>query len=290
MNLPMTPQLVECPRDAMQGIRKHIPLDLKAKYVNLLLKVGFHSLDFGSFVSPKAIPQMADTAELVPRLDMSGTGTRLLAIVLNSRGARDACRFAEIDYLGYPFSVSETFQQRNAHSSISESLERLKSICEIAARHDKEVIVYLSMAFGNPYGDPWSAGVVAHWTGVMRSLGIRIVSLADTVGMASPEEVHALFDQIIPAFPDLVIGAHLHSSPALRREKLGAAWEAGCRRFDGALRGYGGCPMAEDELVGNMASEEIISFLEGKGIPTGIRQEALEEALALSREIFTKYQ
>jgi len=286
----MNLQLIECPRDAMQGIRARIPLDLKAEYVNLLLKVGFHSLDFGSFVSPKAIPQMSDTAELVPLLDMNDTQTRLLAIVLNSRGARDACRFEQISYLGYPFSISETFQQRNAGCSVSESLERLKSICEIAAHHSKEVVVYLSMAFGNPYGDPWNASIVAHWTSVIQDLGIQIISLADTVGMATAEDVRSLFEEIIPAFPDQVIGAHLHSSPLHRKEKLKAAWDAGCRRFDGALQGFGGCPMAEDQLVGNMATEEIISFLEEKGIKTGIRKEALNRALALSREIFTKYQ
>ncbi len=286
----MNLQLVECPRDAMQGIHMPIPLELKVKYVNLLLKVGFHSLDFGSFVSPKAIPQMADTADLVQKVETDDSPTRLLAIVLNSRGALDAARFEKIQYLGYPFSVSETFQQRNANSSIAESLERLKSICEIADRHGKEVVVYLSMAFGNPYGDPWSAEIVARWAEEMRALGIRIISLADTVGMATPAEVRSLFEQIIPAFPDQVIGAHLHSSPNLRREKLEAAWNAGCRRFDGALRGYGGCPMAEDELVGNMASEEIIAFLEEKGIDTGIRHEALLEAMAMANEIFTKYQ
>ncbi len=286
----MNLQLVECPRDAMQGIRRPIPLDLKVKYVNLLLKVGFHSLDFGSFVSPKAIPQMADTAELVQKLETEHSPTRLLAIVLNSRGALEASRFDKIHYLGYPFSVSETFQQRNANSSIAGSLERLKKICDIAGRHDKEVVVYLSMAFGNPYGDPWSAEIVARWAEEMQKLGIKIISLADTVGMATPAEVRSLFGQIIPAFPDQVIGAHLHSAPARRREKLEAAWDAGCRRFDGALRGYGGCPMAEDELVGNMASEEIIAFLEEKGMDTGIRQEALHEAMALANEIFTNYQ
>ena len=286
----MNLQLVECPRDAMQGIHMPIPLELKVKYVNLLLKVGFHSLDFGSFVSPKAIPQMADTADLVQKVETDDSPTRLLAIVLNSRGALDASQFDHIHYLGYPFSISETFQQRNANSSIAESLERLKSICEIAVRHGKEVVVYLSMAFGNPYGDPWSAEIVARWAEEMRALGIGIISLADTVGIATAEDVGSLFGQIIPAFPDQVIGAHLHSSPNLRREKLEAAWNAGCRRFDGALRGYGGCPMAEDELVGNMASEEIIAFLEEKGIDTGIRHEALLEAMAMANEIFTKYQ
>jgi len=274
----------------MQGIKDFIPTELKAKYVNSLLKVGFHTIDFGSFVSPKAVPQMADTAELVKKLDMDASRSHLLAIILNERGARDASAFEEIRYLGYPFSVSETFQQRNGNSTIVESMDRLKRIREVAENKDKEVVVYLSMAFGNPYGDPWSPEIVAEWAEKITELDIQILSLADTVGLASPNEIEALCRMMIREFPENTVGAHLHAAPSNRRAKLEAAWKAGCRRLDGALKGYGGCPMAKDELVGNMPTELIIEMAREKGENLEINEEALAQSLQIANEIFEKYQ
>ncbi|HNE29905.1 MAG TPA: hydroxymethylglutaryl-CoA lyase, partial [Saprospiraceae bacterium] len=255
-------KLIECPRDAMQGLHHFIPTETKAAYINQLLQVGFDSLDFGSFVSPKAIPQMRDTAEVLAKLDLSGTATKLLAIVANQRGAEDACQFPEIRYLGYPFSISETFQLRNTNATIAESVERTQAIQELCSRHGKELVLYISMGFGNPYGDPWNVETVQKWVSALAPMGIRIFSLSDTIGCSNPENIAYLFGNLIPAFPDVEFGAHLHTQPHNWREKIEAAWQSGCRRFDGAMRGYGGCPMAKDDLTGNMATENLVFFLD----------------------------
>ncbi len=279
-------QLIECPRDAMQGIPEFIPTDTKVDYLNTLLRVGFHTLDFGSFVSPKAIPQMRDTREVLARLDLSATDTRLLAIVANERGAVDACSFQEIRYIGFPFSVSETFQQRNTNSSIEQSLAAVADMQDLCVRSGKELVVYLSMAFGNPYGDPWEPEVVAQWAHRLAALGINILSLADTVGVANPAIIRQLFEAVIPAYPHITWGAHLHTTPYTWLEKMEAAWEAGCRRFDGALKGFGGCPMATDTLTGNMATENIVRFLDEKGIATGLNGAMLTQATAKADKVF----
>lgn len=254
-------QLVECPRDAMQGIKDFIPTEAKIRYINQLLKVGFHTLDFGSFVSPKAIPQMRDTAEVLASLDLSNHATRLLAIIANERGAAQAAQYQEITYLGYPFSISETFQIRNTNATIAESVERVKYMQDICLSKNKELVLYISMGFGNPYGDVWNAEIVLHWVEKLKALGIKIFSLSDTIGVSNPATIHYLFTNLIPAHPDLLFGAHLHTTPHTWREKIEAAWSAGCRRFDSAMRGYGGCPMAKDDLTGNMPTENLVSFV-----------------------------
>lgn len=271
----------------MQGLPNFVPTDVKVSYVNMLLQAGFHTLDFGSFVSPKAIPQMRDTAEVVKRLDLGGTTTRLLAIVANERGAQDACIFPEISYLGFPFSISETFQQRNTNSSIAEALDRVKAIQALCVRNGKELVIYISMGFGNPYGDPWHPDLAAEWVERMVGLGISTISLADTVGVADTETIASLFNTLVPAFPGITLGAHLHSRPDNWRPKLEAAYANGCRRFDGALKGYGGCPMADDDLVGNMATENIIAFLEDQGEETGIGAVELGEAIGMADSVFS---
>lgn len=281
-------KLIECPRDAMQGITAPISTGLKVGYLNQLLKVGFDTIDFGSFVSPKAIPQMADTAEVMGQLDLSTSRSKLLAIIANVRGAQDAVQFDGITYLGFPFSISETFQQRNTNSTIAESLDRVKEIQEICVKNDKTLVVYISMGFGNPYGDPWDFDVAAHWVDKMAGLGISINSLADTVGVATPDKISYLFDHLVPEFPNVEIGAHLHSAPHNWEEKVTAAWQSGCRRFDGALKGYGGCPMAEDELVGNLATENLISFMEKKDAKLELDKEALSEAMAMAANVFDR--
>lgn len=279
-------QLVECPRDAMQGLSNFVPTTLKSEYVNSLLQVGFHTLDFGSFVSPKAIPQMKDTAEVLSRLDLSGIQTKLLAIIANERGADDAVKHEAITYLGFPFSISETFQQRNTNSSITESFERVKRIQEKCVTHGKQLVVYISMGFGNPYGDPWDADVVGEWTRKLTAEGIGIISLADTVGVADPKDISYIFPSLIPAFPNTIIGAHLHAAPHQWRGKVEAAYQAGCRRFDGALKGFGGCPMAKDELVGNLATENVIAYLEEQGEELSIEKEALNRSMQLAGNVF----
>lgn len=252
-------KLIECPRDAIQGIKHFIPTEKKIKYINLLLESNlFDTIDFGSFVSPKAIPQMADTAEVVQGLNLSHTQTKLLAIIANERGATEACQFEQISYLGYPFSISETFQLRNTNATISESLERVKAIQEITEKADKQLVIYISMGFGNPYGDEWDAGIAIKWVDKLQKLGIKIFSLSDTVGVATPESITYLFENLIPKYPNLEFGAHLHTTPDTWQEKVDAAYKAGCRRFDGAILGYGGCPMAADELVGNMPMENLL--------------------------------
>lgn len=279
-------QLIECPRDAMQGIKKFIPSEIKAKYINKLLQCGFHTIDFGSFVSPKAIPQMRDTSEVLERLDLSDTETKLLAIVANTRGAQDACSFDEIDFLGYPFSISETFQLRNTNASIEESLERVEQIQSLCLKHGKSMVVYISMGFGNPYGDPWNVEIVGKWVSILKELGISIFSLSDTIGVSNPDNISYLFGQLIPLYPDLNFGAHLHTTPATWREKIDAAYRNGCRRFDGAIHGYGGCPMAKEDLTGNMATENISMYLDDVEDDSGLKKDRFLEALLMANDVF----
>jgi hydroxymethylglutaryl-CoA lyase len=271
--------IIECPRDAIQGIHQWIPTERKILYINTLLRSKyFDSIDFGSFVSPKAIPQMADTADVVRGLDLTDTPTKLLAIVANLRGAEMAAQFEQISFWGYPFSISETFQIRNTQATIAESVERVKEIQNLAQKSKKELVIYISMGFGNPYGDPWNAEIVWHWVEQLQREGIRIFSLADTVGVASPTQIRELFGQLIPAYPQLVWGAHLHSTLHAWHEKAQAAFEGGCRRFDGALLGYGGCPMAQDALVGNMPTENLLNFA-GIQAPVSDLQQAFREMI-----------
>ncbi|WP_276090668.1 hydroxymethylglutaryl-CoA lyase [Pedobacter sp. JY14-1] len=279
-------KLIECPRDAMQGIHKFIPTELKAEYLNTLLQVGFDTLDFGSFVSPRAVPQMQDTRKVLSRLDISTTVTRLLAIVANLRGAEEAAGFEEISYLGFPFSVSETFQQRNTNSSIVQSAEMVKRILELCDRNGKTAIVYISMGFGNPYGDPWTPEVVKHWMEQLVAYGVNIFALSDTTGESTPEKISTLLPLLQDCFIDTEIGLHLHSTPETSREKIASAYNAGCRRFDSALRGFGGCPMAKDELTGNLATEELISYLSEQGLELGLDMKKWQEAMVFSSSIF----
>jgi hydroxymethylglutaryl-CoA lyase len=265
----------------MQGLHHFVPTEVKAAYINQLLRVGFDTLDFGSFVSPKAIPQMRDTAEVLAQLDLSSTRTQLLAIVANERGAQDACQHPEIQYLGYPFSISETFQQRNTNASIAESVERTKAIQELCETQGKQLVLYISMGFGNPYGDPWNVDIVQRWVSALVPYGIRIFSLSDTIGCSNPDNISYLFGQLIPAYPDIEFGAHLHTQPHNWREKIEAAWRNGCRRFDGALRGYGGCPMAKDELTGNMATENLLYFFDEMEVALHLDRSAFGRSMAM---------
>lgn len=279
-------RLIECPRDAMQGWKSFIPTEKKTEYINSLLKVGFDTIDFGSFVSPKAIPQMADTASVLKGLQLENSGTRLLAIVANYRGAEEASVFEEISYLGFPFSVSETFQQRNTHSSIEESLGRVEDIQNLCVKTGKELVVYMSMGFGNPYGDPYDEEIVFNWVNRLVGMDIGIISLADTVGLATPEQVYDMTSYLVESLPATEIGVHLHSTAANWQQKLDAAFKAGCQRFDGALKGIGGCPMADDELVGNMNSEWMISYFEQRLLLLDLDKEALNNSLQIAAEIF----
>lgn len=279
-------RLIECPRDALQGWPDWVPTDTKINYLNALLRCGFHTLDAGSFVSPKAIPQMADSHQVLSGLDRSYSATKLLAIVANLRGATEAMQIPGINFLGFPFSVSETFQQRNTNSSILQSLERVKTIRQLCADNQKELVVYLSMGFGNPYHDPFSEELVFDWVRQLTEIGIRIISLADTVGLATPEQVYRMTDYLVKHLPAIEIGVHLHANRERMTEKLDAALEAGCRRIDAALKGIGGCPMANDELVGNLPTEAVINHLERTGYSTGINLTALQHALALANTIF----
>lgn len=282
--LPVT--LVECPRDAMQGWPRIIPTAQKKDYLNQLLKVGFDTLDCGSFVSAKAIPQMADTRELIPQLETGKSQSSLLAIIANLRGAEEAVQFSSIRYLGFPFSVSETFQQRNTNSTIAESLERVKAIQNSCVQHGKEMVVYLSMGFGNPYGDPYDEQIVVDWASQLQSLNIKILSLADTVGVASPDQVYRVTSHLVSKLPDVTIGVHLHSTPYTFAPKLEAAYAAGCRRFDGALLGIGGCPMADDHLVGNMNMIAMIDWFTAKGLDLGLDDNELGKAVAMAGDVF----
>ncbi len=279
-------KLIECPRDAMQGWKKFIPTEKKIEYINSLLKVGFDTIDFGSFVSPKAIPQMADTAEVVRSLESGVGNTKLLAIVANMRGAEDASVYEQISYLGFPFSVSETFQQRNTNSSIEQSLERVEEIQNLCIKTGKQLVVYMSMGFGNPYDDRYSEEIVFEWVNKLVAMDIGIISLADTVGIAAPEQVYNMTEFLVDSLPGIEIGVHLHSTPQNWEEKLEAAVKAGCKRFDGALKGIGGCPMADDELVGNMDSELMINYFEENNLLEGMNKEALLESLRIAGEIF----
>ena len=280
-------KIIECPRDAMQGIKNHfIPTEAKAKYINSLLKVGFDTIDFGSFVSPKAIPQMRDTAEVLSKLDLSTTKSKLLAIVANVRGANDASQFEEIDYLGYPFSISENFQMRNTHKTIEQSIDTLKEVLAIASRTNKEVVAYLSMGFGNPYGDPWNVDIVGDWTEKLSKLGVKILSLSDTVGTSTPKDIDYLYSNLIPSYPQIEFGAHLHTTPTKWHEKVDSAFKAGCRRFDGAIKGYGGCPMAKDELTGNMPTEKLLSYFTANKVTTNIKPMSFESAYNKALEVF----
>ncbi len=286
MEIPVV-KLIECPRDAMQGIETFIPTELKVKYLNGLLKVGFDTIDIGSFVSPKAIPQLADTAEVLDRIDLEGTKSKLLVIVANERGAEAAVQQERVSFLGYPFSISETFQQRNTNTSIEGSWARTANIAELAQKAGKELVVYISMAFGNPYGDPWNAEVALHWTDrLVKELGVRIIALSDTVGVAKPDDIRSMFEALIPAMPGVEFGAHLHCGPDNWKVKTQAAWDAGCRRFDGAIKGYGGCPMAEDELVGNLQTELFVRDLEERGIRTGVDLELLDGSVIEAGSVF----
>ena len=253
-------KIIECPRDAMQGIKQFIPTAQKVQYIQSLLRVDFDTIDFGSFVSPKAIPQMVDTAEVLSQLDLSKTKSKLLAIIANTRGAEDASKHKAINYLGYPCSISENFQMRNTHKTIAQSVITLSEILEIASKTNKEVVVYISMGFGNPYGDPWNVDIVGEWTEKLATMGVKILSLSDTVGTSNPESIDYLFSNLIPKYPDIEFGAHLHTTPSTWFEKIDAAYKAGCHRFDGAIQGFGGCPMAKDELTGNMPTEKLLSY------------------------------
>lgn len=281
-----TIQLVECPRDAMQGWQHFIPTEKKIAYINSLLQVGFHTIDFGSFVSTKAIPQMADTKEVLKNLRLEDSASKLLAIVANQRGAEEAVAFDEITYLGFPFSISETFQRRNTASSIEESLSRVEEIQNLCLKNDKRLVIYLSMGFGNPYGDEYNDGILLRWADEMVKRNIEIISLADTIGLATPEQISFALNTLLPKYPDTTIGVHLHSTQANWKEKLAAAVDAGCKRIDGALKGIGGCPMAGNELVGNMSTESIVSFLKGRELLPKLNETALQQSLRLASEIF----
>lgn len=282
-------KIIECPRDAMQGIKAFIPAEEKAKYIQALLSCGFDTIDFGSFVSPKAIPQMVNTAEVLSLLDLSKTESKLLAIVANVRGAQNACMHEEIQYLGYPFSISENFQMRNTHKTIEQSVEALKEILQIAHANNKEVVTYISMGFGNPYGDPWNVEIVGEWTEKLAEMGARILSLSDTVGTSTPENITYLFSNLIPKYSDIEFGAHLHTTPTKWHEKVEAAFTSGCRRFDGAVQGFGGCPMAKDELTGNMPTEKMLSYFTAKKVTTNVNWMAFEAAFNKATELFSKY-
>jgi hydroxymethylglutaryl-CoA lyase len=279
-------KLIECPRDAMQGWKTLIPTKKKIEYINQLLKVGFDSIDFGSFVSPKAVPQMADTKEVIKELDVKNSHSKLLAIIANVRGAEEAAGFEKIDYLGFPFSISSTFQMRNANSTIEESLERVKEIKSICDKNEKELVVYISMAFGNPYGDNYSENIVLDWINKLVGEGIQIISLADTVGMADASQVASIVNKVISQFPDLETGVHLHSTSFNWQQKIDAALQNGCLRFDGALKGFGGCPFAEDELVGNINTELMIPYFNQLGYLTNINESELLKASQMASEIF----
>lgn len=277
-------KFVECPRDAMQGIPILIPTEQKIRYIQSLLEVGFDVIDFGSFVSPRVIPQMADTAEVLESLDLSQTQSKLLAIIANTKGAIEACRYPQIDFLGYPFSISETFQQKNANSSIAESFERVREIQLLCQESGKELVIYISMGFGNPYGDAFGVDIIHQWIDKLAPLGIKIFSMSDTVGLATPELIGEVFDGLKP-YSDLEFGAHIHSAPYNWLPKVKAAYKAGCRRYDVAIGGLGGCPLAKDELVGNLATEYFVNFFRKQFKPE-FNEQAFEKSLRMAKEIF----
>ncbi len=282
----MAIKIIECPRDAMQGLHNFIPTQTKINYINQLLKVGFDTIDFGSFVSPKAIPQMADTTEVLAGLDLSNTKSKLLAIIANLKGAENAVQHEQIKYLGFPFSISETFQMRNTNSSIAQSLETVKAIQALCVKHNKELVVYISMGFGNPYGDVWNTEIVEKWVMEMHLLDIKIISLSDTIGIANPESISYLFKYLIPTFKTVEFGAHLHTTPNTWQEKIDAAYQNGCLRFDGAMKGFGGCPMAADDLTGNMPTENMFFYFEEQKLQTGLNNSEFLNALQLANQVF----
>ena len=280
-------KIIECPRDAMQGFSNFIPTDKKIDYINELLKVGFDTIDVGSFVSKEKIPQLADTSKVIKSINMNNTTTKLLVIVGNERGANEAVNFDEISYLGFPFSISETFQKRNINSSVKDSLKRLENIQNLCVKSNKKLVTYLSMAFGNPYGDEWSIYIVAHWAEkLLKEFGINILSLSDTIGTSNPNVINWLFTKLINEFPDVEFGAHLHSSASNFKEKIQAAYDAGCRRFDGSILGIGGCPLADDNLVGNIPTEKMIEIFENKSENLSINKQALNNSLKIATKIF----
>jgi len=282
-------KITECPRDAMQGIKQMIPAELKAEYLNLLLKVGFERIDFGSFVSPKAIPQMQDTPTVLKKLKLDGSKSKLLAIIANLRGAQDACAFEEISFLGFPFSISETFQQRNTNSSINESLKRVEEIQNLCQQKGKTLLVYISMAFGNPYGDPWNAGIAIKWCKQLEAMGVRHLALADTTGSSTPQSIELLFSSLIPELKNVEFGAHLHSVPERSIEKIEAAYNSACRSFDVAIHGFGGCPMAKDDLTGNVSTESLEAFAAKENITLNLDLNALKTCYEFSWKIFNSY-
>ncbi|WP_309642352.1 hydroxymethylglutaryl-CoA lyase [Flavobacterium sp.] len=286
----MTPiKIIECPRDAMQGIKPFIPTERKVAYIQSLLRVGFDTLDFGSFVSPKAIPQMQDTAEVLAALDLSQTTSKLLAIIANTQGAISASQYQEIQYLGFPFSISENFQMRNTHKTIAESLVTLQEILSIADQSNKEVVAYLSMGFGNPYGDPWNVEIVGEWTEKLSLMGVKILSLSDTVGSSTPDVITYLFSNLIPQYPQIEFGAHLHTTPDKWFEKIDAAYKAGCRRYDGAIQGFGGCPMATDDLTGNMPTEKLLSYFTAQKENTNTSPMSFESSYNEASKLFGEF-
>ncbi|MDR0230373.1 MAG: hydroxymethylglutaryl-CoA lyase [Flavobacteriaceae bacterium] len=284
-----TVKIIECPRDAMQGIKDFIPTEKKVQYIQSLLRIGYDTIDFGSFVSPKAIPQMQDTVEVLSQLDLSTTQSKLLAIIANTRGAEQAAEHKEIQYLGFPFSISENFQMRNTHKTIAESIVTLDEILNVATKSNKEVVAYLSMGFGNPYGDPWNVEIVADWTERMANMGVKILSLSDTVGSSTPDVIDYLFSNLIPAYPQIEFGAHLHTTLDTWHEKLDAAYKGGCKRFDGAIKGYGGCPMAKDDLTGNMPTEKMLSYFTANKVDTNMSAMSFESAYNEALKIFNFY-
>jgi hydroxymethylglutaryl-CoA lyase len=282
-------KIIECPRDAMQGIKPFIPTERKVTYIQSLLRVGFDTIDFGSFVSPKAIPQMQDTAEVLARLDLSNTKSKLLAIIANTQGAHAAASHDAIQYLGFPFSISENFQMRNTHKTIAESLVTLQEILDIADAKNKEVVAYLSMGFGNPYGDPWNVEIVGEWTQKLSSMGVKILSLSDTIGSSTPEVISYLFSNLIPQYPGIEFGAHLHTTPDKWFEKIDAAYNAGCLRYDGAIQGFGGCPMAKDDLTGNMPTEKLLSYFTVQKAHTNTSPMSFESAYNEASKLFGEF-
>lgn len=278
--------ITECPRDAMQGITEFIPTEQKVKYINSLLKVGFDVLDCGSFVSPKVMPQMADTDQVIEQLDLTNTNTKLLTIIGNQKGAERAEAFKQISILGFPFSVSPTFLKRNINSDMAETVTRIGEIKEIADRSNKDLVIYISMAFGNPYDDPWSTEVVGEWVEKLAWIGIRKIALSDTIGEANPQNIDYLFSYVIPNFPEVEFGAHFHTTPSNWRANIDAAYNAGCRKFDAALKGYGGCPMAKDSLTGNLPTENLLSLFKEKNLSLNINEEAFNYSMALTAETF----
>lgn len=280
-------KIIECPRDAMQGLHDFIPTEDKVRYINALLKVGFDTLDMGSFVSPKAIPQLQDTSEVIKSIDLRDSVSKLLVIVANQRGATDAVAYDEISYLGFPFSISQTFQQRNINSTIEESLEKLQEVQEVCGKHNKKMVTYFSMAFGNPYDDPWNAEIVAEWAEkLVTQYGVSILSMSDTIGSSSPETIKWIFENLIDKFPNVEIGAHLHTTQDKWEEKIHAAIQNKCIRFDSAIKGYGGCPMAKDDLTGNMPTENLIGYLNRNNIPHGLNESAFFDCMQMADEIF----